>query len=37
LLESWPNWQFAEEPDIVWQEEADYKYIDRFRALTIKR
>jgi cytochrome P450 len=37
LLENWPNWKFAQEPDIAWQEEADYKYIDRFRALVISR
>jgi len=37
LLEHWPNWKFAEEPDIAWQEEADYKYIDRFRALKVSR
>ncbi|CAB4560051.1 MAG: cytochrome P450 [Actinobacteria bacterium] len=37
LLEHWPNWKFAAEPDIAWQEEADYKYIDRFRALKVSR
>jgi cytochrome P450 len=37
LLADWPAWKFAAEPEIYWVEEADYKYIDRFKALRITR
>jgi hypothetical protein len=37
LLDEWPNWKLAGEPEIYWVEETDYKYIDRFKALRITR
>lgn len=37
LLAEWPDWKFASQPEIYWVEEADYKYIDRFKALRITR
>jgi cytochrome P450 len=40
LLNAWPNWQVAGEPEIEWAEDLDkngqtIRYIDRFRSLNV--
>lgn len=41
LLDSWPNWAFDGDPEIVWAEDIDkhgnkIEYIDRFKSLRVK-